>query len=64
MNFVPVYRDTADAIGESTIGIQHVDSDDVEKSGVRQVEVPEETDSDGVRGTEMMEEVGGKEGKI
>jgi len=41
VNFVPVYRDTADRIDESDIGLRHDEvreSGDVEKGDVREVE--------------------------
>ena len=40
MNFVPVYRDTADKIGESDVGLRNnsVTPPDVEKGDLREVE--------------------------
>ena len=41
MNFVPLYRDTADKIGESDVGLRNdsvTPSDDVEKGDLQEVE--------------------------
>ena len=49
----PVYRDAADKVGESDIGIRNnsvTDAGDVEKGDIREIE---ETESDGTKGTEI-----------
>lgn len=52
VNFVPVYRDAADEIGESEIGLRSdsvTESSDIEKGGVHEVEGHE---LDGTKATE------------
>ena len=52
VNFVPVYRDTADQIGESDVGLRNgsvTPPDDVEKGDLREVE---NTEFDGTKTTE------------
>jgi hypothetical protein len=44
VNFVPVYRDTADNIGESDVGLRNdsvTSPDDVEKGNLQEVEKTE-----------------------
>ena len=52
VNFVPVYRDTADNIGESDVGLRNdsvTSPDDVEKGNLQEVE---KTESNGSKATE------------
>ena len=52
VNFVPVYRDAADKIGESDVGLRNdsvTESSDIEKGDIREVERHE---LDGTKATE------------